>query len=93
MEGVATREGGVKNCKDMCDWTVLDKFCLLRFGFVFWEAVGCHVRILFAAQGIYKLDCNAGSRLPTVTFVINGTQFPLTGSEYIYKVPVSFFLF
>ncbi|EDV29376.1 Lysosomal aspartic protease [Trichoplax sp. H2] len=38
------------------------------------------------AGGQYTVDCSTISSLPTITFTINGVNYPLTGEQYIWQV-------
>ncbi|XP_037284017.2 lysosomal aspartic protease [Rhipicephalus microplus] len=38
--------------------------------------------------GYYEVDCNEISKLPPITFNLNGKAFPLKGEDYTIKIPV-----
>lgn len=34
----------------------------------------------------FVVDCNSVQSLPTITFIVSGTQFPLPPSTYVFNV-------
>merc|ERR1712045_76313 len=41
---------------------------------------------IIPGQGQYMVDCSTIDSLPILTFTINGTQYPLSGKDYILQV-------
>lgn len=76
-------------CMYCCEHNIITMY-ILNYIIFLYSNFHCQTSLHFVPQ--YVFDCSKVSSLPNIAFTINGTDYTLTGKEYVLQVS-SFFTY